>query len=255
MLTVAPATRCTARLLQRVAFPAFARPRSPPTNRTFRRFATMAASPVMTAYVKGDPDTNTLGDCPFCHRVLLTVEEKGIPHDRQYISFDNKPAWLFDVNPSGTVPVIKHDEQWVPDSGKIVEYLEEKFPEPPMAAPAEMSEVGQNVFSAFRGFLLPGDADPAEMEAKWIAELTALEEVLSKGGPFLGGDRLNSLDAMTLPRLYHATTALKHFKGWTLPENLKAVPLYIEEAKKRDSWKKTDYGEEMIIKGWAPKFA
>ncbi|CAD7695697.1 unnamed protein product [Ostreobium quekettii] len=214
------------------------------------------SKPVLTAYVKGDPATSTLGDCPFCHRVLLTLREKAIPHDLQYIAFDNKPDWLLDVNPSGTVPVIKHGDAWVPDSGAIVAYLEEKFPEPSMVAPAEMAEVGGSVFGSFRAFALPGDADPAEAEAKWLGEMGDLDKVLkATEGPFLGGDRFNSVDVMLLPRLYHAFTVLKHFKGWELPEEYGTVAAYFGEAKGRDSWKATDYGEEMILKGWAPKFA
>eukprot|EP00803_Ostreobium_quekettii_P007375 evm.model.scf_89.12 EVM.evm.TU.scf_89.12 scf_89:56885-57652(-) len=222
-------------------------------HRCHRRIATAMA---LTAYVKGDPASGTLGDCPFCHRVLLTLEEKSVPHDRQYIAFDAKPTWLLDVNPSGTVPVVKDGDEWVVDSGTIVEYLEKKFPSPSMAAPPEMADIGQDVFGAFRRFLLPGDDDPAQAEAKWLAELKGLDEALTAaGGPFFGGQGFNSIDAMLLPRLYHAFTALRHFKGWELPEGYGAVARYVADAKGRESWKKSDYGEEMIIQGWAPKFA
>lgn len=44
-------------------------------------------------YVKGDPATNTLLDCPFCHRVLLTAEVKKVPYTMEYIDFNNKPEW------------------------------------------------------------------------------------------------------------------------------------------------------------------
>ena len=68
------------------------------------------------AWVKGDPKTKTLGDCkfdrvvklpkskpcrltknvlagPFCHRALLTLEEKQVKYTRDYVDFANKPKW------------------------------------------------------------------------------------------------------------------------------------------------------------------
>ena len=44
---------------------------------------------------------------PFCHRSLLTLEEKHVPYTKTFIDFANKPQWLLDVNPAGSVPVMK----------------------------------------------------------------------------------------------------------------------------------------------------
>ncbi len=44
---------------------------------------------------------------PFCHRSLLTLEEKKVPYSTTLIDFANKPQWLLDVNPAGSVPVMK----------------------------------------------------------------------------------------------------------------------------------------------------
>lgn len=65
------------------------------------------------AWVKGDPKTKTLGDCkqlvfvtlfrwdsvflfragPFCHRALLTLEEKHAKYTQDYVDFAEKPEW------------------------------------------------------------------------------------------------------------------------------------------------------------------
>jgi hypothetical protein len=39
---------------------------------------------VMLLVCAGDPATNTLLDCPFCHRVLLTLEAKVTLADNMY---------------------------------------------------------------------------------------------------------------------------------------------------------------------------
>lgn len=36
--------------------------------------------PRIQVVVKGDGDKRILGDCPFCHRVLLTLELKHVPY-------------------------------------------------------------------------------------------------------------------------------------------------------------------------------
>ncbi|KAK9865485.1 hypothetical protein WJX84_000058 [Apatococcus fuscideae] len=74
-----------------------------------------AGGPLYEAWVKGDPTNKVLGDCPFCHRVLLTLEEKELPYRKEYVDFAAKPEWLFSVNKNGSVPVVKDlsTENWL----------------------------------------------------------------------------------------------------------------------------------------------
>lgn len=54
---------------------AFRTPRLKSARDLFKqRLVAMSASRVV--YVKGDPDNKVLGDCPFCHRVLITLQLK-----------------------------------------------------------------------------------------------------------------------------------------------------------------------------------
>ena len=62
----------------------------------------MTDSSQYVVFVKrGLAEEDTLGDCPFSQRVLLTLEEEGIEHERQYIDLEKKPEWFKDVNPKG----------------------------------------------------------------------------------------------------------------------------------------------------------
>lgn len=45
------------------------------------------------------------------------------------------------MNPEGKVPVIKFDDKWISDSDVIVGILEEKYPNPSLSAPPEVSSV------------------------------------------------------------------------------------------------------------------
>ena len=74
--------------------------------------------PVLTLY----RDTN--GWCPFCERVWIGLEKKGIPYDEKLINLQDKPQWYLDIVPTTLVPAIEwHDENWqadTPGSGELV---------------------------------------------------------------------------------------------------------------------------------------
>lgn len=48
---------------------------------------------------------------------------------------------FLELNPDGKVPVAKFDDKWMADSDVIVGTIEEKYPEPPLSAPSEVSSV------------------------------------------------------------------------------------------------------------------
>ena len=78
--------------------------------------------------------------CPYCARARIVLAEKGLGYETVEIDLSDRPAWLYGKNPSGTVPVLEEEGGFVlPESPVIMEYLEERFPEPPLwpADPAE----------------------------------------------------------------------------------------------------------------------
>ena len=149
------------------------------------------------------------------------MEQKNIDYDRIYVDLQNKPQWLLDVNPEGTVPVLKEDETYLPDSGAIVEHLEEKFPLPSVPQNPEGLEAVNGIFGAFRSYFLnKEDEKEGELKEALNAELRKLEAFFkTTSGPFLGGNTFDATDALILPRLYHMRVALGHFKQWTIPED------------------------------------
>jgi RNA polymerase-associated protein len=76
--------------------------------------------------------------CPYCARVRIALAEKGVSHERVEIDLQNRPDWLYELNPTGRVPVL--DDGFVlPESACIMDYLEDRYPDPPLLpdAPAE----------------------------------------------------------------------------------------------------------------------
>jgi glutathione S-transferase len=65
--------------------------------------------------------------CPYCARVRIALAEKGLEHDVTQVDLSDRPQWLRDLNPPhGRVPVL----DGLPESGVIMELLEELQPEP-----------------------------------------------------------------------------------------------------------------------------
>ena len=81
--------------------------------------------------------------CPYCARVRIALTEKGVEYETVVIDLRDRPDWLYEKNPLGKVPVIEEDTFVLPESEVIMEYLEERYPEPALlpADPAARARV------------------------------------------------------------------------------------------------------------------
>ncbi|XP_078433061.1 putative glutathione S-transferase DHAR2, chloroplastic isoform X2 [Wolffia australiana] len=193
-----------------------------------------------------------LGDCPFTQRVLLTLEEKHISYDIKLVDLANKPEWFLKVSPEGKVPIIRLDDNWVPDSDVITQILEEKYPNPSLVTPPEKKSVGAKIFSTFIGFLKSKDPSDGTEQAL-VAELTSFDEYLKDNGPFIDGERVSAADLSLGPKLYHLEIALGHYKGWSIPDSLTFVKAYTQKLFSLESFTKTQALKEDVISGWKSK--
>ena len=73
-------------------------------------------------------------NCPFCHRCMLVLREKGATFTTVLIDRSQKAESKHLLSPYMRVPVLKHDGQPVYESSIINEYLDEMLPTPPLLA-------------------------------------------------------------------------------------------------------------------------
>jgi glutathione S-transferase len=66
--------------------------------------------------------------CPYCARVRIALAEKGVEYETVEIDLDDRPAWIYEKNPLGRVPVLEEDTFVLPESAVINEYLESAIP-------------------------------------------------------------------------------------------------------------------------------
>jgi glutaredoxin len=87
--------------------------------------------------------------CPYCARVRIALAEKRIPYEPVAVDLSNRPAWLYEKNPAGKVPVLEEDTLVLPESVVIMEYLEDRYPEPALL-PADPAQRALERWRVFR---------------------------------------------------------------------------------------------------------
>ena len=149
--------------------------------------------------------------CPYCARVRIVLAEKAVPYDTVVVDLEDRPAWIYEKNPLGKVPVLEEADFVLPESAVIMEYLEERYPEPPLwpADPAERA-AGRVLVERFDQLSRPYYAlrrGEEDARARLDAELTALDSLLD-GRSFLTGREFGLADAAYLPWILRAETML-----------------------------------------------
>ncbi|WMQ74600.1 MAG: Stringent starvation protein A [Sodalis sp.] len=66
------------------------------------------------------------------HQVRIVLAEKGVSVEIEQVEMDNLPQDLIDLNPYRTVPTLVDRELTLYESRIIMEYLDERFPHPPL---------------------------------------------------------------------------------------------------------------------------
>ena len=61
--------------------------------------------------------------CPYCARVRIVLAEKDVEYEPIEIDLADRPAWIYEKNSTGRVPVIEEDGKTYAETGLIMEYL------------------------------------------------------------------------------------------------------------------------------------
>ena len=145
--------------------------------------------------------------CPYCARVRIVLAEKGIEYETVQIDLGDRPAWIYEKNPLGRVPVLEEDTFVLPESAVINEYLEERYPEPRLWPADEgaralarllvfrFDELSKPYYALRRGEDGAGE--------RFDAALRTLEAVLG-AQPYLSGQEFGLADAAYIPWILRA---------------------------------------------------
>ena len=145
--------------------------------------------------------------CPYCARVRIALAEKGIEYEPVMVDLSDRPAWIYEKNPLGKVPVLEEDAFVLPESAVINEYLEERYPEPALwpADPAERA-FGRLLVFRFDDLSKPYYAlrrNEVGARERLDAMLARLNSMLA-ARPYLSGNAYGLADIAYVPWILRA---------------------------------------------------
>ena len=150
--------------------------------------------------------------CPYVARVRIVLAEKGIEYETVEIDLSDRPAWYYEKNPTGRVPTIEEDDgPPLPESVVIMEFLEERYPEPALlpADPADRAAVRLLIFrdseltAPYYGLRREEDGAREQFDAA-----VGRFDALLGGQPYLSGTEYGLADIALIPWFLRARDML-----------------------------------------------
>jgi len=163
--------------------------------------------------------------CPFAQRAWMTLVHKGI--DFEYVEVDpyEKSDWWLKVSRGAAlVPVLEQGEYRIVESSRILEYLEDRFPQqnPIFADSPEaraeqkywMDHVSNKITPYFYRYL----KDPQDISLQKMLEgLQKVIDAMDKTGPYFCGEKLGAVDITLMPFVYRIVHLLGYYRDFRLP--------------------------------------
>ena len=177
--------------------------------------------------------------CPQSHRVRMVLAEKGITVEIIDVDASHKPEDLIDLNPYNTVPTLVDRELVLYDSNTIMEYLDERFPHPPLMPVDPVSRartrlalfrIEQDWYGLVSALESKGEKTSAKARKELRDSLTSSAEVFA-AKPYFLSDEFTLVDASIVPILWR----LPRYRI-ELPRQAKPVLDYAERMFERESF-------------------
>jgi RNA polymerase-associated protein len=174
-----------------------------------------------------------------CHRTRIVLNEKDIVHEVIQVDPKKMPEDLLDLNPYGSLPTLVDRELVLYDSRVIMEYLEERFPHPPLmpVGPVQRAQTRLALYQVEHDWyplvdIIETKGEKAATKAKkdLTESITSIAEIFSAMPYFLSED-FTLVDASVAPILWR----LRHY-GIELPKQAQAINSYADRLFEREGF-------------------
>jgi RNA polymerase-associated protein len=149
-------------------------------------------------------------DDMYSHQTRIVLAEKGVGVDIHLVDLANLPEDLLDLNPYGTVPTLIDRELALYEAKIIVEYLDERFPHPPLMpvypvsrgrSRLMMHRIEQDWYSLAHK-VFNGTADEAQKARNELKEsLLSIAPILNET-PYFMSEEFSLVDCYLAPLLW-----------------------------------------------------
>lgn len=144
------------------------------------------------------------------HAARLVLHEKAIVSEIEYYDPDNPPEELLGLNPTGISPTLAERDLVLYDSRIIMEYLDERFPHPPLhqmdpvsRANARMiiKRIDQDWYPLLDDILISGDKKSGRAKKLLRESLLAATPIFTDR-PFFMSEEFSLIDCAIAPLLW-----------------------------------------------------
>ena len=174
------------------------------------------------------------------HQVRFVLREKGITTDIQNVDGKKVPEDLIALNPYASIPTLTDRELVIYDSGVIIEYLDERYPHPPLmpVSPVDRAKIrlalvsleADIVSTAIELDTALGSRNENSLRKKLKSMLNASLDLFSANKYFLN-DELTVIDCVLAPILWR----LEYF-GISLSKEHQDITDYMERVFSRETF-------------------
>jgi len=176
------------------------------------------------------------------HRVRMVLAEKGINHEIVNIDPDNIPEELIGFNPYNTAPTLVDRDLVLYDSQLIMEYLDERFPHPPLMPvdPVNRAKLKMLLIRIktdwdplIEKLIGKSDKQGVKQRKQLRESLTTLAPVFERT-PFFMSEEFTLVDCALAPLLWRLNEVCIE-----LPDSAAAVTQYAQRVFARESFKES----------------
>ena len=178
---------------------------------------------------------------PWSHRTRLVLAEKGINIDIVDVDDGNLPEDLLDLNPYNSVPTLVDRDLVLYDSRVIMEYLDERFPHPPLMPvdPVTRAQFRLALYRIERDWYplveeisAGGDRKPVTRARKELQDSIFSSAEIFAAKKFFLSDEFSLVDCTIAPILWRLPSL-----DVQVPAHARPIQKYMEEVFARPSFR------------------
>jgi len=178
----------------------------------------------------------------YSHRARIVLAEKGVSAEVIEVSEQNKPEDFLDVNPYNTLPTLVDRNLVLYESGIIMEYLDERFPHPPLLPVYPVARAKfrlmiyriQEDWYSLADKIKNGKEKAVDKARKELLENFISAMPLFADYPFCFSEEFSLIDCCVAPLLWRLPSL-----GVEIPKTAKAIHNYAKKVFDRNSFQKS----------------
>lgn len=188
--------------------------------------------------------------CALSHCVRLVLHEKGVVADIEFFDPANPSEDVLELNPTGTSPTLIERDLVLYDTRIIMEYLDERFPHPPLHQMSPVSRanarmiikrIEQDWYQLLDDIQNSGEKKSARAR-KMLKESLIVASPAFKTQPFFMSDEYSLIDCAMAPLLWRLPNL-----GIVLEAPCSAIISYANRLFSRDAFRKSLSEAEKIM--------